>query len=71
MRTRQSLILSDKQYYDDEDVVYFYNEKQSIAYLKAGVKLVDLILNEKGKLMFVFSKKDHMKLKEKWIKHEI
>ncbi len=70
MTTKTSL-LNSTGYYDDEDVVYFYNQQQSIAYVKAGAKLVDLILNEKNKLMFVFSKKDHKRLKEKWMKHEI
>ncbi len=69
--TKKTSLLNSTGYYDDEDVVYFYNQQQSIAYVKAGAKLVDLILNEKNKLMFVFSKKDHKRLKEKWMKHEI
>ncbi len=71
MTTRKSLLLNGSDYYDDDDVVYFYNQEQSIAYVQAGAKLVDLILTEKNKLLFVFSKKDHQRLKEKWIRHEI
>lgn len=71
MTTKRSLLLNSNEYYDDDDVVYFYNQEQSIAYLNAGAKLVDLFINEKNKLTFVFSKADHKRLKEKWMKHEI
>ena len=71
MTTKKSLLLSGNDFYDDDDVVYFYNQEQSIAYINAGAKLIDLFINQKNKLTFVFSKADHAKLKEKWMKHEI
>lgn len=52
--------------YDSNDMVHFLNCAQSARYLEWGAKLWDLDVNLEHKLIFVFSKQDHARLKERW-----
>ena len=52
--------------YYDEDCVFFRNIMQSIKYIEWGARLVDLFVDGEHKLVFVFFKEDHDKLKLKW-----
>lgn len=53
--------------YNDEDMVFFRNYVQAAYYISWGVELVDLFVDSSMKLVFVFSKEDHERLKHKWI----
>lgn len=57
--------------YEDSSVVFFTNLPQSIAYMKAGAVPLDVMVGNSNKLIFVFSKEDHMKLRERWARHEL
>lgn len=52
--------------YDDSKVVFFYNLIQCMKYMKHGALPLDILVS-KDKLIFVFDKKDHQRLKEGWI----
>ena len=56
--------------YFTEDMVHFLNCAQSARYLEWGAKLWDLQVNPEHKLIFVFSKEDHARLKERWGKKD-
>lgn len=56
--------------YHSGDMVYFINCAQSARYIEWGAKLWDLDVNSEHKLIFVFSKADHARLKERWGKKE-
>lgn len=53
--------------YNDEEMVFFRNYVQAAYYISWGVELVDLFVDSSMKLVFVFSKEDHERLKRKWI----
>lgn len=57
--------------YDDASVVFFTNLPQCTAYIKAGAYPLDIMVGNSNKLIFVFSREDHEKLKEKWSHHEL
>ena len=52
--------------YDDMDMVFFRNIKQSIAYIELGAIVYDVFVDGQGKLVFCFSKEDHNKYKSIW-----
>lgn len=52
--------------YEDEDCVFFRNYVQSGYYIEWGAELVDVFTDSSHKLVFVFTKADHNRLKEKW-----
>ena len=56
--------------YFSEDMVHFLNCAQSARYLEWGAKLWDLQISQDHKLIFVFSKTDHNRLKERWGKRD-
>lgn len=52
--------------YLSEDMVHFLNCAQSARYVEWGAKLWDLQVNSEHKFIFVFSKEDHARFKERW-----
>ena len=54
------------EYYEDEDMVFFRNCVQSAMYIEWGARLYDIFTDSNHKLVFVFSKEDHMKYRDKW-----
>lgn len=52
--------------YEDEDCVFFRNYVQSAYYIEWGAELIDIFTDSLHKLVFVFTKDDHNRLKEKW-----
>lgn len=54
-----------KKYYDESKVVPFSNIKQAQAYLERGAVPVDVFAG-KDKIVFVFSREDHERLKMVW-----
>lgn len=60
--------------YDPEQCVFFENALQSNAYVFRGNAELKAILDSKqnpGRFVFVFSKKDHARLKRAWNNHEL
>ena len=57
--------------YQEEDHVFFRNVLQSAFYVSNGAKLVDLFVDKSMKFVFVFSKKDHDKIKLLWKDNKI
>ena len=62
--TTQSNITGE--YYQDEDCVFFRNTLQSAFYVFRNARLVDIFVDDKMKFVFVFTKKDHERLKLEW-----
>lgn len=56
--------------YEIEDVVFFRNLYQSAFYIDHNATIVDVFTDGKGKLVFVFYKKDHEKLIKLWIENK-
>lgn len=56
--------------YNETQVVYFGNLLQSMRYMQHGANPVDIIVS-KDKLIFVFRKEDHVRLRDKWKNHEL
>lgn len=54
------------EYYQDEDCVFFRNPVQSAFYYFNSAKLIDLFVDGHMKFVYVFSKKDHDRLKMSW-----
>lgn len=54
------------KYYEDEEHVFFRNTLQSAFYVFHGAKLVDIFVDDKMRFVFVFSKKEHERLKLLW-----
>lgn len=52
--------------YDDEDVVFYKNAKQSSWMLNNNVILLDVLPTNDNYLIFVFSKNDHKKYIKCW-----
>lgn len=52
--------------FDPDDMVYFRNCNQSARYIEWGATLYDLFTDSQHKLVFVFSRDDHNKLKSRW-----
>lgn len=52
--------------YDDADMVFFRNIRQSIAYIDLGATVYDVFVDGQGKLVFCFSKEQHNKFKSIW-----
>lgn len=59
------------QYYDDADMVFLFNQTQTIAYLYHGAHLYDVFLSNDNKLVYVFSKKETQELYQKWKRYEL
>lgn len=55
-----------QRWYDDTDMVFFRNIRQSIAYISMGAIVYDVFVDGSGKLVFCFSKEDHNKYKSIW-----
>lgn len=56
--------------YNENQVVYFGNLLQSMKYMQHGATPVDILVS-KDKLIFVFTREDHSKLREAWKRHEL
>lgn len=54
-----------------EEVVMIKDKRQAIAYIKFGVKPIDVQVNSKDILIFVFKKSETKDLYIKWRKHEL
>lgn len=52
--------------YIDEDCVFFRNYIQAASYISWGAKLIDVFTDSQCKLVFVFSKLDHAKYRDRW-----
>lgn len=52
--------------YEEYDMVFFRNYIQAAHYISWGAKLWDIFTDSECKLVFVFSKIDHAKYREKW-----
>lgn len=52
--------------YDDSEMVFFRNIKQSIAYISLGATVYDVFVDGQGKLVFCFSKEQHNIYKSIW-----
>ena len=52
--------------YDDIDMVFFRNIRQSIEYISLGATVYDVFVDGQGKLVFCFSKEQHNKFKSIW-----
>lgn len=58
--------------YDDTSVVFFYNAFQAKKYIENGAELLDLLVTrENPKMIFVFSKEDHKRLRGAWMRKEL
>lgn len=58
--------------YDTDDCVFFRNALQSTIYMLNGATLLDVIpLATERRMLFVFSRADHERLKDKWNNHEL
>lgn len=55
-----------QRWYDDTEMVFFRNIRQSIAYISMGAIVYDVFVDGSGKLVFCFSKEDHNKYKSIW-----
>ena len=61
----QESTISGKSYEADA-AVYFYNVVQARKYMEQGAIPLDVFPSQ-GKIIFVFKKEDHVRLKDKWI----
>ena len=52
--------------YDDNEMVFFRNIRQSIAYIEMGATVYDVFVDGRGKLVFCFLKTEHNRLKSVW-----
>lgn len=52
--------------YESDDCHFFGNAKQSACYRLWGAELVDLIVTDEMRWIFVFKKSDHNKYKIRW-----
>jgi hypothetical protein len=53
------------------DCVRILNPVQVSAYIRHGAKLIDLIIGDENKLVFIFDKKSTAYLYELWLIHEL
>ena len=53
-----------------ENLIRIYNFKQACAYIKHGVKPVDLEYGKKGDLIFIFKEEDTKEVWNRWKNHE-
>ena len=53
-------------WYEDEDMVFFRNYVQAAHYISWGAKLWDIFTDSNMKLVYVFSKADHEKFRDRW-----
>lgn len=61
------------KYYNPEECVFFKNAAQSAAYAFRGNAEIKAILNSEDneRFIFVFSKRDHARLKKAWDEHTL
>lgn len=57
--------------YTMSDCVRILNPVQVSAYLRHGAKLIDLLIGDGNKLVFIFDKKSTAFLYELWLIHEL
>ena len=55
-----------KEFYYDNECVFFKNPTQSAYYVFRGEPLIDLFVNDKMQFVFVFTKESHNRLKLEW-----
>lgn len=55
-----------QRWYNDEEMVFFRNIRQSIAYIDLGATIYDVFVDGSGKLVFCFSKEQHNIYKSIW-----
>lgn len=53
------------------DTVRIYNFKQACAYIKCGIKPIDIEYGKKGDLIFTFDKEETKPIWELWKHHKI
>lgn len=58
-------------WYDSEDCVFFRNYVQAAFYISWGCKLIDIFTDSNTKLVFVFTKEDHKKYIDRWMKQKV
>lgn len=54
------------EWYNDEDMCFFRNYIQAAYYKSWGAKIWDIFVDSQYKWVFVFSKEDHMKYRDRW-----
>lgn len=54
------------EWYCDEDMCFFRNYIQAAHYRSWGAKLWDVFVDSQYKWVFVFSKEDHAKYRDRW-----
>ena len=52
--------------YEEADMHFFRNYVQAAHYISWGAKLWDIFTDSECKLVFVFSKEDHLKYRDRW-----
>lgn len=58
--------------YDSDTSVYFKNALQTAQYMRSGAILLDILLSDnEDKMIFVFDRKDHNRLKNQWREHKL
>lgn len=62
--------ISGLEYYD-EDCVFYRNYIQAAYMIEWGAKLIDLFTDSKHKLVFVFTKEDHKRYIDRWMKQKV
>lgn len=56
--------------YEAESMVFFRNAKQAAHYKEWGAELIDLFVDSKMTWVFVFSKEDHLKYRDRWMNNK-
>ena len=57
--------------YQPANCCFILNPKQTALYIKNGLTLMDLLISQDDKLVYVFEKKESGPLYEKWKKYEL
>lgn len=57
--------------YDDRDVVFYRNIVQSIFYMEHGEIPIDIFVDGRHKLVFVFTRDSHSRLIQSWIDNKV
>ena len=55
----------------EKELVYIFDKKQVVAYMKHNVFPVKVELDEKDRIVYAFVKTDTKILYDKWRKHEL
>lgn len=55
------------EWYEAGEMNFYRNIRQSIFFIEHGAKLVDLFVDSRHMLVFVFTKKDHERINIDWM----